>query len=49
VRSGDVGLGLNSRRIRGNFLRNFTVTYSLKPIGEVRARVPGLGLRAGAA
>ncbi|KAG2454248.1 hypothetical protein HYH02_001282 [Chlamydomonas schloesseri] len=33
--SGDVGLGLNSRRIRSQFLQNFTVTYSLRPIGEI--------------
>ena len=33
--SGDVGLGLNSRRIRSQFLQNFTVTYSLRPIGDI--------------
>ncbi|KAG2489429.1 hypothetical protein HYH03_012066 [Edaphochlamys debaryana] len=33
--SGDVGLGLNSRRIRNTFLSNFTVTYSLRPIGDI--------------
>ncbi|KXZ50670.1 hypothetical protein GPECTOR_15g354 [Gonium pectorale] len=33
--SGDVGLGLNSRRLRSNFLKNFTVTYSLRPIGDI--------------
>jgi hypothetical protein len=32
-----VGLGLTSRRIRSTFLRDFTITYSLKPIGEVRS------------
>ncbi|GLC58065.1 hypothetical protein PLESTB_001314600 [Pleodorina starrii] len=33
--SGDVGLGLNARRLRNNFLKPFTVTYSLRPIGEI--------------
>lgn len=33
--SGDVGLGLNARRLRSQFLNNFTVTYSLRPIGDV--------------
>ncbi len=43
--SGDVGLGLNARRIRDRFLRDFTVTYSLKPIGEVGSvfrKYPGM-------
>jgi hypothetical protein len=33
--SGDVGLGLNARRLRSNFLARFTTTYSLRPIGDV--------------
>jgi hypothetical protein len=33
--SGDVGLGLNARRLRTNFLARFTTTYSLRPIGDV--------------
>eukprot|EP00878_Enallax_costatus_P020024 GHUV01021153.1.p1 GENE.GHUV01021153.1~~GHUV01021153.1.p1 ORF type:complete len:236 (+),score=74.14 GHUV01021153.1:722-1429(+) len=33
--SGDVGIGLNARRLRDNFLKRFTVTYSLRPVGEV--------------
>jgi len=33
--SGDVGLGLNARRLRDSFLRAFTVTYSLRPIGDI--------------
>ncbi|GFR47790.1 hypothetical protein Agub_g9560 [Astrephomene gubernaculifera] len=43
--SGDVGLGLNSRRIRSTFLRDFTITYSLRSIGDVGTvfrRYPGL-------
>ena len=43
--SGDVGLGLNARRMRENFTKNFTVTYSLRPIGDegsVYRRYPGL-------
>lgn len=43
--SGDVGLGLNARRLRQNFTKNFTVTYSLRPIadvGSVYRRYPGL-------
>ena len=32
--SGDVGLGLNVRRMRNEFLSLFTVTYSLRPLGE---------------
>lgn len=35
TRSGDVGLGLNARRLRDNFLKNFSITYSLRPIGDV--------------
>lgn len=35
VCSGDVGLGLNARRLRNNFLQRFNVTYSLRPVGEV--------------
>eukprot|EP01025_Chloroclados_australasicus_P010952 TRINITY_DN1467_c0_g1_i1.p3 TRINITY_DN1467_c0_g1~~TRINITY_DN1467_c0_g1_i1.p3 ORF type:complete len:231 (+),score=32.97 TRINITY_DN1467_c0_g1_i1:57-749(+) len=33
--SGDVGIGLAVRRMREKFLRQFLVTYSLKPIGEI--------------
>jgi hypothetical protein len=33
--SGDVGLGLNARRLRESFTKNFTVTYSLRPIDDV--------------
>lgn len=43
--SGDVGLGLNARRIRNNFLKAFTITYSLRPIGDIGTvfrRYPGL-------
>ncbi|EFJ41630.1 hypothetical protein VOLCADRAFT_98381 [Volvox carteri f. nagariensis] len=42
--SGDVGLGLNARRIRNEFLKNFTVSYSLRPIGDIGTvfrRYPG--------
>ena len=34
VCSGDVGIGLNVRRMRTDFLSAFTVTYSLRPLGE---------------
>lgn len=43
--SGDVGIGLNARRLRTNFLNNFTVTYSLRPVGDVGTvfrRYPGM-------
>ena len=43
-RSGDVGLGLNVRRMRNEFLSLFTITYSLRPLGEsasVFRRYPG--------
>jgi hypothetical protein len=43
--SGDVGIGLNARRLRENFLKRFNVTYSLRPVGEVGTvfrRYPGL-------
>jgi hypothetical protein len=33
--SGDVGIGLNARRLRTNFLNRFTVTYSLRPVGDI--------------
>jgi hypothetical protein len=33
--SGDVGIGLNARRLRDNFLKRFTITYSLRPVGEI--------------
>jgi hypothetical protein len=42
--SGDVGLGLNARRLRENFLKRFNITYSLRPVGElgtVYRRFPG--------
>lgn len=42
--SGDVGIGLNVRRMRQEFLSTFTVTYSLRPLGEfgtVFRRYPG--------
>ena len=42
--SGDVGLGLNVRRMRNEFLSLFAVTYSLRPLGEsasVFRRYPG--------
>ena len=45
LRSGDVGLGLNARRLRDSFMKNFVVTYSLRPIadiGSVYRRYPGL-------
>ena len=44
VGSGDVGLGLNVRRMRNEFLSLFTITYSLRPLGEsasVFRRYPG--------
>lgn len=44
-RSGDVGIGLNARRMRNNFLNNFTVTYSLRPVGDIGTvfrRYPGM-------
>lgn len=33
--SGDVGIGLNVRRMRDQFLSTFTTTYSLCPIGDI--------------
>ncbi|GBF95285.1 hypothetical protein Rsub_08316 [Raphidocelis subcapitata] len=42
---GDVGIGLNARRMRNNFLDRFTVTYSLRPVGDVGTvfrRYPGM-------
>ena len=33
--SGDVGVGLNIRRLRESYLKNFVTTYSLRPIGDV--------------
>ena len=44
-RSGDVGLGLNARRLRDRYLASFSVTYSLRPIGEIGSvfrRYPGM-------
>jgi hypothetical protein len=43
--SGDVGVGLNIRRLRENFLKDFATTYSLRPVGDVGSvfrRYPGL-------
>jgi hypothetical protein len=42
--SGDVGVGLNARRLRDSFLATFATTYSLRPIGDVGSvfrRYPG--------
>ncbi|EIE23477.1 hypothetical protein COCSUDRAFT_65935 [Coccomyxa subellipsoidea C-169] len=42
--SGDVGLGLNVRRMRNEFLSTFQITYSLRPVNEtgtVFRRFPG--------
>lgn len=42
--SGDVGVGLNIRRLRESFLKSFVTTYSLRPIGDVGTvfrRYPG--------
>ena len=33
--SGDVGVGLNIRRLRDTFLSDFVTVYSLRPIGDV--------------
>lgn len=33
--SGDVGIGLNVRRLQNQFLSTFITTYSLRPIGDV--------------
>lgn len=35
VASGDVGVGLNIRRLRESFLKEFVTVYSLRPIGDV--------------
>lgn len=38
-------MGLNARRLRDSFMKNFVVTYSLRPIadiGSVYRRYPGL-------
>lgn len=43
--SGDVGVGLNIRRLRESFLKDFVTTYSLRPVGDVGSvfrRYPGL-------
>lgn len=43
--SGDVGLGLNARRLRDRLLNQFSVTYSLRPIGDIGSvyrRYPGM-------
>jgi hypothetical protein len=34
-RSGDVGIGLNARRLRERFTNRFNITYSLRPVGEL--------------
>ena len=33
--SGDVGIGLNVRRLRDGFLSSFATAYALRPVGEV--------------
>lgn len=33
--SGDVGVGLNVRRLRSRFLKTFVTSYSLCPIGDI--------------
>eukprot|EP00892_Ulva_mutabilis_P004356 jgi/Ulvmu1/2292/UM013_0139.1 len=33
--SGDVGIGLNVRRMRNQFLAQFITTYSIRPIGDI--------------
>ncbi len=43
--SGDVGIGLNVRRMREDFLAEFNTTYSLRPVGDVGSvfrRYPGM-------
>lgn len=42
--SGDVGIGLNVRRTRDNFISTFTVVYYMKPLpeGAIFRRYPGL-------
>lgn len=42
--SGDVGIGLNVRRTRENFISTFTVVYSMRPLpeGAIFRRYPGL-------
>lgn len=42
--SGDVGVGINVRRLRRDFLSTFTVVYSMKPLqsGAVFRCYPGL-------
>lgn len=43
--SGDVGIGLNIRRMRSQFLSTFTTTYSLRPVGDIGSvfrRYPGM-------
>ncbi|MCO5597624.1 hypothetical protein L7F22_051705 [Adiantum nelumboides] len=41
--SGDVGIGLNARRTRDNFVSTFTVVYSMRPLpqGAIFRRYPG--------
>eukprot|EP00250_Pteridium_aquilinum_P016017 c22895_g1_i1 orf=167-1099(-) len=41
--SGDVGIGLNVRRTRDNFVSTFTVVYSMRPLpeGAIFRRYPG--------
>jgi Domain of unknown function (DUF1995) len=33
--AGDVGVGLNMRRLRSQFLAQFIITYSIRPIGDI--------------
>lgn len=43
--SGDVGIGLNVRRMREQFLADFATVYSLRPVGDVGSvfrRYPGM-------
>ncbi|CAD7699623.1 unnamed protein product [Ostreobium quekettii] len=43
--SGEVGVGLNMRRIQNQFLQTFLVTYSIRPLGDIGSvfrRYPGM-------
>lgn len=35
MHAGDVGIGLNVRRLRNQFLAQFITTYSIRPIGDI--------------
>jgi hypothetical protein len=35
MHAGDVGVGLNVRRLRDQFLAQFITTYSIMPIGDI--------------